>query len=201
MAYDLRHMADKQTNVGEQALRALSFLDFGPAAVEKPDHRDSARDVKGVTVVAVATHKGGQTHFTRIAKPKAKKTGKGKYFVLQFSDHNEPLLPGDAIRRLALKLYVDEKVVLDASRIPERTFHRRQEKQELLTATESDRVMRIARVGAEAGRVFGNDEKAARWLSKVNRMLGAKPLDLLASDAGSREVEAELQRIDWGDFA
>lgn len=112
-----------------------------------------------------------------------------------------PLLNSGAITRLASKLAVDKDFVLQISSIPSRTYIRRQEGEKLLTATESDRVLRIARVAGEAERVFGDEEKAKRWLSKTNAILGATPLELLTTDAGAREVEAELTRIDWGDFS
>lgn len=112
-----------------------------------------------------------------------------------------PQLTSKAIVRLAEKLAVSQETVLCVSDIAPRTFHRRQEKDEALTATESDRVLRIARVAKEAERVFGSSEKSTRWLSSENRILGARPLDLLATDASAREVESELIRIDYGDFA
>src|SRR5690606_8665213 len=101
-----------------------------------------------------------------------------------------------AVGRLAAKLSVTPEMVLQVSDISERTFHRRQAKQEPLTEAESDRVLRIARIAREAERVFGSGEKASRWLSTTSRILGAKPLDLLATDAGARDVEYELVRID-----
>ncbi|HVJ36224.1 MAG TPA: antitoxin Xre/MbcA/ParS toxin-binding domain-containing protein [Stenotrophomonas sp.] len=112
-----------------------------------------------------------------------------------------PQLPSRAVGRLAAKLFVAPEVVLQVSDISPRTFQRRQAKQEPLTESESDRVLRIARVAREAERVFGSGEKASRWLSSVSRVLGTKPLDLLATDAGARDVEYELVRIDHGDFA
>jgi putative toxin-antitoxin system antitoxin component (TIGR02293 family) len=105
------------------------------------------------------------------------------------------------VGRLADRLSVSQETVLIVSDIKLRTFHRRQEKRQELTEAESDRIMRIARVAKEAERVFGNSEKSKRWLSTENRILGAKPLDLLATDAGSRDVENELVRINYGDFA
>jgi putative toxin-antitoxin system antitoxin component (TIGR02293 family) len=125
---------------------------------------------------------------------------KQRFTVVTWSGQT-PLLQPRAIELLAGKLHIEESILLDVSCISQRTFHRRQEQDKPLTATETDRVLRIARVASEAARVFGDEEKARRWLSKENRMLGAKPLELLATDAGSREVEAELIRIDWGDFA
>lgn len=112
-----------------------------------------------------------------------------------------PKLPSSAVGRLAAKLLVAPEVVLLVSDISARTFQRRQASHELLTEAESDRVLRIARVAREAERVFGSPEKASRWLSVVSRVLGARPLDLLATDSGARDVEHELVRIDHGDFA
>lgn len=103
--------------------------------------------------------------------------------------------------RLAKRLGVDERVILAVSGISARTYSRRRESQEPLTEAESDRLLRIARVAAEAERIFGDPARSRRWLTHESCLLGAKPLDLLGSDIGSREVEAELMRIDSGDFA
>jgi len=130
--------------------------------------------------------------------------GRARKRLVVFVSENErrmPLLYTHAVALLASRLDVDEKRLLDVSRIPMRTFHRRQEKAETLSATETDRVLRIARVASLASEVFGDEAKARRWLAKPNRMLGATPLEMLASDSGTHEVEAELHRIHFGDFA
>ena len=60
----------------------------------------------------------------------------------------------------------------------------------------------FANTATLAERVFGDREKAARWLSKPNEDLAsAKPLDLLRSALGARDVEEELIRIEEGYFA
>lgn len=83
--------------------------------------------------------------------------------------------------------------------VPMRTFERR--KGQRLSRDESDRAERIARMAAMAQDVFGNAEKAHRWLRKPNRALeGTAPLDLCQTDAGVRLVEALLDRIAFGDF-
>jgi putative toxin-antitoxin system antitoxin component (TIGR02293 family) len=130
----------------------------------------------------------------------AKRARKG-FFVLTPEDPRSPLLYASAIELLADWLDVEEKQLLDVSSIPKRTFHRRQQKAETLSATETDRVLRIARIASQAVRVFDSEEKARRWLSKGNRMLAAAPLRMLSTDAGAHEVEAELNRIEFGDFA
>jgi uncharacterized protein (DUF2384 family) len=50
--------------------------------------------------------------------------------------------------------------------------------------------------------VFGEPEKAHRWLRKAKRELkGETPLAYLASEAGARIVEEMLFRIEHGIFA
>lgn len=172
--------------------QALHFLE-NPHA----DVKSAAK--KGMAVKGVA-FRAGATGESVPAKAQARKYAI-TWITYDKTAPRTPLLSSVAIYRLASKLDVDKDLVLQISSIPARTFIRRQEGEKLLTATESDRVLRIARVAGEAERVFGNEEKAKRWLSKSNAVLGATPLELLATDAGAREVEAELTRIDWGDFS
>ena len=83
--------------------------------------------------------------------------------------------------------------------IPKRTLSHRLQAGEPLTAAESDRLVRIARITALAERIFGNEEKARRWLTKPKTFLGHKsPMDALATEAGARVVEEQLYRIDYG---
>jgi putative toxin-antitoxin system antitoxin component (TIGR02293 family) len=71
-----------------------------------------------------------------------------------------------------------------------------------LSPEESDRTMRLARVMAHAEETFGDTERAGHWLQTKNLALGGEvPLDLLDTDAGSKEVEAILYRIDYGMFS
>ncbi|AZN99187.1 DUF2384 domain-containing protein [Mesorhizobium sp. M9A.F.Ca.ET.002.03.1.2] len=84
---------------------------------------------------------------------------------------------------------------------PRRTLARRRERNETLTIAESDRVMRLERISAMADRVFGNHEKAQRWLRKHSRVLNETPINLLQSETGAVLVEEELHRIDHGIFA
>ena len=67
------------------------------------------------------------------------------------------------------------------------------------TPPESDRLARVARVCAHAAKVFGTPAKASTWLTHPNRALQGKvPLDLLATDIGTREVETIMGRIEHG---
>lgn len=86
--------------------------------------------------------------------------------------------------------------------IPRRTLAKRRQTGGTLTAEESDRLARVARVLGAADDVFGAAEKAHRWLRKANRGLGGHvPLELLATEAGTRLVEQALGRIEHGIMA
>ena len=83
--------------------------------------------------------------------------------------------------------------------VPRRTLVHRKTRREPLTHEESDRAVRIARIASLAEEVFGDDEKAARWLRKPkSRFEGRTPLDLLGTEAGARLVEEMLLQLDYG---
>lgn len=86
--------------------------------------------------------------------------------------------------------------------VPRRTLAHRKKNRQPLTAEQSDRLARLARVTAFASETFQNEEKAHHWLRTSNRALnGATPLFLLDTDGGARLVEDELDRISHGLFA
>ena len=83
--------------------------------------------------------------------------------------------------------------------IPARTLRHRKSRREPLTLDESDRLVRLTRIQALAEDVFGNAEKANRWLRQNLGILdGKSPLDVARSEAGARVVEQILAKIDWG---
>ncbi|RJQ47182.1 MAG: DUF2384 domain-containing protein, partial [Nitrospiraceae bacterium] len=68
-----------------------------------------------------------------------------------------------------------------------------------LSPVESDRVYRFARIIALAEDVFEDKEEALEWLKNPQYGLGGRiPFDMLQTDAGAREVEELLIRIDYG---
>lgn len=57
--------------------------------------------------------------------------------------------------------------------------------------------LRIARVSALAVKVFGNQDRATRWLRRPRREFGGiSPLEMMETEAAARQVEALLQQID-----
>jgi putative toxin-antitoxin system antitoxin component (TIGR02293 family) len=86
--------------------------------------------------------------------------------------------------------------------VPKRTLARRKAANEPLTIEETDKALRLERIAVQAERVFGEPDKAQRWLRKAKRELGGEtPLAYLASESGARAVEEMLFRIEHGIFS
>jgi putative toxin-antitoxin system antitoxin component (TIGR02293 family) len=118
------------------------------------------------------------------------------------SDHElvrlvEERLSTQAIDRLRQSGLSDEEIYRLV--VPRRTLTHRRARGEALSRDESDRVVRIARLAALAEQVFGDRERAWRWLRASKRQFhGRSPLQLVATEAGARLVEEWLYRIDEG---
>ena len=81
------------------------------------------------------------------------------------------------------------------------TLHRRKIEGRL-TPAESDRVMRYARLLGRAVEVLEGEDAARRWLNRPQYGLGgAVPLDFAETEAGAREVENVLGRIEFGVYS
>ena len=86
--------------------------------------------------------------------------------------------------------------------ISPRTLTRRK-KENKLTASESDRLVSISRLLSLAIELFEGDKaKAFRWFMNSNRALGnLSPLEMAATETGSREVENLIGRLEHGVFS
>jgi putative toxin-antitoxin system antitoxin component (TIGR02293 family) len=86
--------------------------------------------------------------------------------------------------------------------IPPRTLKHRRQRNEPLSMDESDRLLRVARLFELGVKVFGNPDKARRWLSKPkDRFDGRSPLAMTRTDLGGNAVEEMLYQVDEGMFA
>jgi len=83
--------------------------------------------------------------------------------------------------------------------LPRRTLAHRLANRERLSRDESDKAVRVARITSLAELVFGEPDRAWRWMRKPKRRFhGKTPIELLASEAGARIVEEILVQIDDG---
>jgi putative toxin-antitoxin system antitoxin component (TIGR02293 family) len=112
----------------------------------------------------------------------------------------EARLPVSSIEALSSHGLTDEEIYTYI--LPRRTLVHRRSKHEALTHDESDKAVRLARIASLAEEVFGEDEKAGRWLRKPKqRFEGRTPLEVLKTEAGARLVEEMLLQLDYGFFA
>jgi putative toxin-antitoxin system antitoxin component (TIGR02293 family) len=106
-------------------------------------------------------------------------------------------LPKRALRLTAERVYPSAG---DARRVmfrivPEATFKRRTR----LSAAESERTERLARVIAAAEHVWNDREDAREWLTKPHPELGKRtPLESAMTELGARRVEDLLDRLFYG---
>ncbi len=111
-------------------------------------------------------------------------------------------LPVGALPALAEELAVERKTLAKVVGISDRTLSRRLASSARLSAEESDRTVRLARVVALAAETLGTSRKASLWLQTPNRALeGQTPLELLDTDGGVRSVETVLGRIAYGMYS
>lgn len=86
--------------------------------------------------------------------------------------------------------------------LPRRTLAHRVARHEPLSREESDKAVRVARIASMAEQVFGDSERAWRWLRKPKKHFDGKtPMEKLGTEAGARLVEEIVQQIDHGMLA
>ncbi len=108
-------------------------------------------------------------------------------------------LPAETLDLLSTQMGLSRSVIARSLGISARTLTRRSHSRARLTAAESDRAVRMARILAQAREVFKTSEKAARWMMTTNRAMdGDTPFERLDTDAGAQTVETILGRIAYG---
>jgi len=125
----------------------------------------------------------------------------------------EALTPAGIVRAIEVGLPFSELEALQANLgiplerlalllgISKATLHRRKA-QGRLDRTESDRVVRFARLAGRAVEVLEDEENARHWLMSPQHGLGgAAPLDFATTEAGAREVEDLLGRIEFSVYS
>ncbi len=108
-------------------------------------------------------------------------------------------IPTRSYKRVASKLKFPSSLVA-----PESTVRRRLGANARFTEAESERVVRLARVYAEAVELFGDEAMALQWLKTPAAYIPDQPpitpLELSAKDSGARLIEAHIRRTTHGVF-
>lgn len=78
-------------------------------------------------------------------------------------------------------------------------LHGEEPHRERLSASQSERLVRLARLAVRAREALGDRDIAYQWLGKPNRALeGRRPVELLDTDDGATVVQDVLGRIEHG---
>lgn len=119
---------------------------------------------------------------------------------LKMADAVDRGLPTDSLDRVKMVLGLSDVEVAHALGISLKTIHRlRKDPSRHLSSQASDRLYRLARLYQLANDALEDPESAREWLRSPQIGLDNRvPLDLMTSEAGSREVEALLMRIEYG---
>jgi len=126
--------------------------------------------------------------------------GRGVTSADELRERTRVGLPYAALRTVMDRYGLTTEEISKALHLPRRTLARRVRGR--FRADESDRLLRLARIAAEATQVLGSAAKAGDWLHQPNRALGQQPpLQLLDTDLGTRQVEEVLGRIEHGVFS
>lgn len=95
---------------------------------------------------------------------------------------------------------VPSDVLMRVAGISRRTLERRTRGR--LSADQSDRLARMARLIDAAIDSIGTQDQALVWLNTPNQALrGSRPIELLDTDVGAHRVETVLGRLREGSFA
>jgi putative toxin-antitoxin system antitoxin component (TIGR02293 family) len=94
----------------------------------------------------------------------------------------------------ALCLTVDE--LAGKLGVSPRTIRDQRKKLARLSSENTEKLVRIARIQHLARKIFSTDEAVSGWLkSPAPALEASRPIDLLDTDLGAREVEAVLNGI------
>src|SRR5436309_6648048 len=116
-------------------------------------------------------------------------------------EHVRRGLPVEELDALRESLEVPMKTLASRLGISRATLHRRKA-QGRLGPSESERVVRFARLIRKAVKVLGGSDEARQWLNSPQFGLGgAVPLDYAETEIGAREVENLLGRIEYGVYS
>lgn len=119
---------------------------------------------------------------------------------LDFADLVKQGLPQSALKHVKETLKLSDREVSSALGVSEKTAWRlRHTPAKRLTAVTSDRLYRLARIFALAEGVLEDREQANDWLRSPQVGLNNRiPFELMETEAGAREVEDLLLRIEHG---
>ena len=160
----------------------------------------SSRSWVAATNVGSKT-KAGRGIVNALVQGTSGKTTAWAYTAAILIDSLKAGLPVQELEDLRSSLGVQMERLVPILGISKATLHRRIAAGRL-GPTDSDRVIRFAKLLGQAVVVMESLENARKWLSSPQRGLGgAIPLEYAETEVGAREVENLLGRIEYGVYA
>ena len=129
--------------------------------------------------------------------------GKRVRNLIDLGELIESGVPRGAAQHLQERLNLTERELAEGLGVSTKTLQRlAKQPGARLTPAQGDRLYRLARLVALAEEVFEDAGRAHQWLRQPQRGMGNRvPLAVMHSEAGSREVEDLLGRIEYGVFS
>lgn len=126
--------------------------------------------------------------------------GKSDWSPLAWTAQIERGFPFHALDRLKEALGLNDREVSTALHVSAKTASRwRHAEKARLPVSVSDRIYRFARLFALAEQVLEDKDAAREWMHEEQVGLGGRsPIELMRTEAGAREVESLLVRIEHG---
>jgi len=108
-------------------------------------------------------------------------------------------LPARSFEKVAAALDLSVDELAGKLGVSPRTIRDQRMKRARLSSENTEKLVRTARIQNQARRVFSTNEAVSGWLGSPSPALaGSRPIDLLDTDLGSREVEAVINGIAFG---
>jgi putative toxin-antitoxin system antitoxin component (TIGR02293 family) len=110
-------------------------------------------------------------------------------------------LPAQSFDQVAEVYRLSREALAGKLGLVPRTISRKRRANCVLSAGESEKILRAARVHDLAGDLFSTEEATSVWLKRPALPLkGAAPIDLLDTDFGAREVEGFIRGLAYGNI-
>ena len=110
-------------------------------------------------------------------------------------------LPARAFSQVADAMMLSKEALAKKLGIATRTINRKQNAKQTLSAEETEKILRVARIRNLAGELFTSEEAISEWLVKPASPLGnIAPIDMLDTDVGARDVEGYIRGLLYGNF-
>jgi putative toxin-antitoxin system antitoxin component (TIGR02293 family) len=107
-------------------------------------------------------------------------------------------LPKEALVRVAEAVFAERAAQRSFiyEVVPEATFKRRRDR---LSAAESEKTERLARIVNRTKFLWGNDEDAREFLVTLHPLLGhRRPIEVAITELGARQVDSILDALEYG---